>query len=402
MTFHTTRRRLLGAASSLALLGSLMAGAYTSQASPLPPGGALPYNSSPGSTAAAQGGAAAHQHLTTHFWDALELEPQDAWTSLRGDFQWNDVAVNARVQEWIDYYQKSPHNVAEITERARPWLAWITQQVESRGLPGEIALIPFVESSFDPKARSHFGAAGLWQIMPRTGDALGLKRNGAWDGRNDVVASTRAALDYIEMQADQWYEGDLMLSLAAYNAGAGTVNNARRAAQARGLAGDYWDLNLPAETMAYVPKLIAISRIIDNPERYGVTLPDISGSAAFAKVSVTAPISLSKAAALAGVTTSELAELNPGLKSRNVNPRHTRQILVPAESAATLRSALTNINDVQVASADPADTHVVESGETLTRIAMLYSVSPRDLAQWNGIDNPQALQPGQQLTLSGR
>ncbi|MFP3442164.1 transglycosylase SLT domain-containing protein, partial [Pantoea sp. SIMBA_133] len=86
---------------------------------------------------------------------------------LRADFQWQDQPVNARVQEWIDYYQDSPHNVAEITERARPWLAWITQQVESRGLPGEIALIPFGESSFDPKARSHFGAVGLWQIMPR-------------------------------------------------------------------------------------------------------------------------------------------------------------------------------------------------------------------------------------------
>ncbi|KJZ09702.1 MULTISPECIES: transglycosylase SLT domain-containing protein [unclassified Halomonas] len=397
MTFHTTRRRLLGAASSLALLGSLMAGAYTSQASPLPPGGAMPY----GGTSADASAAPSHQHLTRHFWDALELEPQDAWTSLRADFQWQDQPVNARVQEWIDYYQDSPHNVAEITERARPWLAWITQQVESRGLPGEIALIPFVESSFDPKARSHFGAVGLWQIMPRTGDALGLKRNGAWDGRNDVVASTRAALDYIEMQADQWYEGDLQLSLAAYNAGAGTVNNARRAAQARGLAGDYWDLNLPSETMAYVPKLMAISRIINDPERYGVNLPEISGSAAFAKVSVTAPISLNKAAALAGVTTHELSELNPGLKSRNVNPRHTRQILVPAESAATLRNALSNLGQIEVASASD-ETHVVESGDTLNRIAMLHSISPRDLARWNGIDNPQALQPGQQLTLSGR
>jgi len=404
MTFHTARRRLLGAASSLALLGSLMAGAYTSQASTLPanhlPGSGFTTSQAPGSQAPS---ASPHQNLTMHFWDALELEPQDAWTSLRADFQWRDEVVNARVQEWIDYYRSSPENIAEITERARPWLAWITQQVESRGLPGEIALIPFVESSFDPKARSHFGAAGLWQIMPRTGDALGLKRNGAWDGRNDVVASTRAALDYIETQADQWYAGDLHLSLAAYNAGAGTVNNARRAAKARGLAGDYWDLNLPSETMAYVPKLMAISRIIDAPEAYGIVLPEISGSAAFAKVSLTSPISLSKAATLAGTTTAELAALNPGLKSSTADPRHTRQLLVPSANAAALRSELATLGAINVASsAAPGSMHTVQRGDTLSKIASLHSVTTTDLARWNGIDNPQALQPGQQLTLSGR
>ncbi|SHM53366.1 transglycosylase SLT domain-containing protein [Halomonas cupida] len=395
MTYHTTRRRLWGAASSLALLGSLMASAWTSsQAAPLPTDGRYATDSF--------ASVAPHQHLTSHFWDALELEPQDVWTNLRSDFRWQDQALNARVQEWIEYYQSSPENVAEITERARPWLAWITQQVEARGLPGEIALIPFVESSFDPKARSHFGAAGLWQIMPRTGDALGLKRNGSWDGRVDVVSSTRAALDYIEMQADEWYDGDLLLSLAAYNAGAGTVNNARRAAQSRGLAGEYWDLNLPGETMAYVPKLIAISRIISDPEQYGVALPDISGSAAFARITLDSPISLTEAANLAGVTTRELTELNPGVKSSTVDPRHARQLLVPASSADTLRAQLTAplSGDTQLASND-SGMHIVEQGDTLSRIAMLHSVSTNDLARWNGIDDPQALRPGQRLTISG-
>ncbi|ERL52991.1 transglycosylase SLT domain-containing protein [Halomonas huangheensis] len=381
-------------ASSLALIGSLMTSAWSSQASTLP----MDSRYSTSSTTS----VSPPQHLTSHFWEALELEPQDVWTSLRGDFRWQDQAFNARVQEWIDYYQSSPENIAEITERARPWLAWISQQVEARGLPGEIALIPFIESSFDPTARSHFGAAGLWQIMPRTGDALGLKRNGSWDGRVDVVTSTGAALDYIETQADEWYDGDLLLSLAAYNAGAGTVNNARRAAQARGLAGDYWDLNLPAETMAYVPKLIAISHIISDPEQYAINLPEISGSAAFARITLTSPISLSEAANLAGVTTSELARLNPGVKTSTVDPRHARQLLVPTANAESLRASLSDqlIGETQVAS-NSSGTHVVEQGDTLSRIAVLHSVSTSDLARWNGIDDSQAIHPGQRLTISG-
>lgn len=393
MTHHAIHRRLSGTVGSLVLLGSMMTSTWQSQAASFPDDHSARNNSTV---------VAPHQHLTTHFWDSLELEPQDVWTDLRSDFRWQDQALNARVQEWIEYYQSSPENIAEITERARPWLAWITQQVEARDLPGEIALIPFIESSFDPKARSHFGAAGLWQIMPRTGDALGLKRNGSWDGRVDVVASTRAALDYIEMQADEWYDGDLLLSLAAYNAGAGNVNNARRAAQARGLAGTYWDLKLPRQTMAYVPKLIALSRIIDDPEQYGVTLPDISASTAFARITLEAPISLSRAADMAGVTHDELAMLNPGLKSSTLDPRLARQLLVPASSADIMRAQLTTAptNDSRRAN-DDSSTYIVEKGDTLSRIGKLHSVSPSDLARWNDIDDPRSLRPGQRLTVSG-
>nr|WP_300308533.1 transglycosylase SLT domain-containing protein [Halomonas sp.] len=404
MTFYTARRRLFGAASSLALIGSLTLGALASSyASTQTTSGQLGLtNLTPPASIA----DSASSQLTRRFWDELQLESQDAWTKLRDDFQWQNEAMNARVQEWIEYYRSKPENIVEITERARPWIAWITQQVEARGLPGEIALIPFVESSFDPKARSHFGAAGLWQIMPRTGDALGLQRNSAWDGRVDVVKSTKAALDYIEMQADEWYDGDLMLSLAAYNAGAGNVNRARRSAQSRGLGGSYWDLRLPKETMAYVPKLLAISQIINDPEHYGIALPEIDGNAAFAKIALTNPISLAQAATMAGVSTSELAELNPGLKSSTIDPSHSQQLLVPADKAATLREGLASLSSGREAINIAANTsqtgmHVVQHGDTLSKIALKHDLSMTDLARWNGISNPEALQPGQQLTLSG-
>lgn len=396
MTYHTTRRRLFGFASALALTGALMATGSDSRASTLPPAPLAPTD-----TAASDGpGVVPGQH----FWDALALKPQTAWSRLRDTFQWQaqwqPEDRHPRVQAWIDHYRARPHNIVEITERARPWLAWITEQIEARQLPGEIALLPFVESSFDPRARSYMGAAGLWQIMPRTGEALGLRRSGAWDGRLDVVNSTRAALDYIELQADQWYEGDIELSLAAYNAGAGTVNRARRLALSRGRPGHYWDLDLPGETMDYVPKLLAISAIIADPARHGVSLPEIDQAPAFAQIPVTRALSLSEAARLAGVPHGQLAELNPGLLASRANPRQVRRLLVPADRAERLLAAL---DTRQAPDADGAPRiHVVQRGDTLSAIASRHAVAMVDLARWNDIRRLDTLQPGQQLTLSGR
>jgi membrane-bound lytic murein transglycosylase D len=344
--------------------------------------------------------------LHHHFWEALVLEPQDAWSSLRSSFQWQEkdlpADAQARVDEWIEYYRSSPHNIAAITERATPWLAWIAQQVSDRGLPGEIALIPFVESSFDPSARSHLGAAGLWQFMPGTGDALGLVRNGNYDGRLDVVTSTEAALDYLEMQADQWYEGDLMLSLAAYNAGAGTVNRAQRQAQSQGLDGKYWDLSLPHETMQYVPKLKAIATIINDPEKYGVSLPEIHPDPAFAKVQLEQPVSLAQASQLLDVSQSALAELNPGLLNGSLDPRSAQTLLVPEEVDTQVLAQLSQSDNTALASASTPAVHRVERGDNLSAIAAQYNLDQQDLIRWNAIERPEALQPGQLLSLSGR
>ncbi|WP_016854978.1 transglycosylase SLT domain-containing protein [Halomonas smyrnensis] len=396
MTYHTSRRRLLGFASTIAMTGALIAGAYT-KASTLPAG---QMGADTPSFAPVHRGEPEGQRT---FWSHLQLQPADAWSRLRDTFQWKDQwqngAGHARVQHWIDEYSAKPHNVADIAERARPWLAWILERVEDRGLPGEIALVPFVESSFDPEARSHFGAAGLWQIMPRTGDALGLNRSGSWDGRLDVVRSTEAALDYIEYQADQWYEGNIELSLAAYNAGAGTVNRAQRRALAQGKRGDYWDLDLPNETMDYVPKLLAIAAIVGEPERYGVTLPEIEGTPAFERVPVTRTVRLGEAAELAGVPTGQLAALNPGMRGDTAHPGQVSELLVPVDNAEPLLAAL---ESTAPSGGAAGEIHVVRRGDTLSGIASEHAVAVADLARWNGLDSPNALQPGQQLTLSGR
>ena len=408
MTYRTIRQRLLLSAGSTVIMGLFLAAAANSQASATDTNRTYTTANDTSMDDGNQKNANRFQPtaLHHHFWEALVLEPQDAWSSLRSSFQWQEkdlpADAQARVDEWIEYYRSSPHNIAAITERATPWLAWIAQQVSDRGLPGEIALIPFVESSFDPSARSHLGAAGLWQFMPGTGDALGLVRNGNYDGRLDVVTSTEAALDYLEMQADQWYEGDLMLSLAAYNAGAGTVNRAQRQAQSQGLDGKYWDLSLPHETMQYVPKLKAIATIINDPEKYGVSLPDIHPDPAFAKVQLEQPVSLAQASQLLDVSQSALAELNPGLLNGSLDPRSAQTLLVPEEVDTQVLAQLSQSDDTALASASTPAVHRVERGDNLSAIAAQYNLDQQDLIRWNAIERPEALQPGQLLSLSGR
>ncbi len=394
MTYHTTRRRLFAFASSAALLGALMSAGMQSQASTLERRATAGIEPSEVAQPSPYG-------LARHFWDALALEPRDAWSRLRSRLAWQDGIDRPRVQAWIDHYRQAPHNIVEITERARPWLAWIIERVEERGLPAEIALIPFVESSFDPGARSHRGAAGLWQFMPRTGDALGLARQRGYDGRLDVVASTRAALDYIEGQAEQWYDGDIQLSLAAYNAGAGTVNRARRQALAEGKSGDYWSLSLPSETMDYVPKLKAIAAIIANPDEYQVALPEIEDAPAFAKVPVNQPLRLDEAARLAGVPHQTLAELNPGVTGGVVPPGGGRVLLVPTERADELMARLASPAPALASTQTGDDRYVVRRGDTLAAIAARQGVSVDEIRQANGLTG-SLIRPGQALTLPTR
>lgn len=400
MTYHTLRQRFMLSAGST-LIVSLLIAATVENASAMPrhpEGNATPPLLSADTPSTATPAAADPAPLDL-FWEALDARPQNAWTRLRDGFAWDidtlPPKARARVDKWIARYRQSPENIASITREAKPWLAWITQQVEERGLPGEIALLPFVESSFDPAARSYRGAAGLWQFMPRTGDALGLLRNGRYDGRLDVAASTQAALGYIESQAQRWYGGDIALSLAAYNAGAGTVNKARRRAQRQGRGNDYWSLSLPGETMQYLPKLYAIAEIIGHPDRYGVNLPDIDVSPAFAKVELDRSMTLANLSRRLGVSASQLARLNPGALRGSINPDHGATLLVPSDAD---RQTLAAFSDAGTASGQA--THRVESGDSLTTIAMRYDVSPNELIRWNAIERSGTLRPGQLLTLS--
>ena len=396
---------------------------------------------------------------TAPFWDALLLETAtqgDIWQRLRDNFQWQVDAQEPRVQEWIDYYSRRPGNVTAIAEQARPWLYWVLSELERRDMPAELALLPFIESAYDPAARHPGGATGMWQLMPGTGDALGLRRDWWYDGRLDVIASTKAALDYLQQQADRWYDGDLELALAAYNAGPGTVNKARREAVARGKPGDYWNLDLPNQTMDYVPKLLALSRLIAKPSRYGIALPSIPNQAVFARVSVDGQLDLAQVADLANVSVTRLKALNPGLLRGSTLPEDSPDLLIPRAAKAlvtealleqrqitarwtryhvrrgdtlsilasrysvpvrtlrsqnNLRSDMIRVGQVlripvagnqgTLASTGSSEQQIVQvrAGDSLSRIAARHDVSTADLIRWNQLDTDQYLQPGQRLTL---
>ncbi|SDJ80056.1 transglycosylase SLT domain-containing protein [Billgrantia gudaonensis] len=379
MIHRTARRQTIGLVASFALTGTLALATTTSQATTIPPHSGAP---------------ASHS-----FWEVLQLEPRasDAWEQLRGLMQWDHHTEDPRVRRWIEHYRASPHNVREITERARPWLAWINAQLQQRDLPGEIALVPFIESSFDPQARSHRGAAGMWQFMPGTADALGLLRQQGYDGRLDVAASTRAALDYIELQAEQWYDGDIELSLAAYNAGAGTVNRARNAALSRGERGDYWNLDLPGETMQYLPKLHALAAIIADPEAHDIELPAIDVTPAIAEVPVEQTIDIARLADMAGLRQSELTALNPGLTGGQVHPGTADVVLVPSEHETVIQARLNDATPRRSTDGGTAE-YVVQQGDTLSRIASQHGISVDELRRYNGLQG-DIIQVGQSLDM---
>lgn len=332
------------------------------------------------------------------FWSDLALQGRrapDVWSRLRKGFRLSHETANPRVAEWLDWYRAHPQHVERVAAQAKPWLRWVTQQLESHHLPSEIALLPFIESGYDPTATNPGGAAGLWQFMPATGDAMGLARTAWYDGRHDVVAATQAAMNYIQQQADRWYDGDILLALAAYNAGAGTVNAAREAAANHGEPIDYWHLRLPAETMDYIPRLLALSEVVAKPERYGVVLPSIPDKVQFAQVDTDGPLTLSMAAELAGVDPQTLRALNPGFKRASTRPRDDASLLVPV---AAKQRFLANLATLPASERTMMNRYVVRRGDTLSAIAARFGVSIGEIQRENGLDG-STIRIGQALTV---
>ncbi|MDV6319181.1 LysM peptidoglycan-binding domain-containing protein [Chromohalobacter sp. HP20-39] len=330
------------------------------------------------------------------FWQALELKsttPADVWTRLESGFGLPHNISNPRVKEWLDYFAAHPQYVSAVSRNARPWLRWVTRQLEARDMPTELALLPFIESAYDPAAKHPGGASGLWQFMPRTGEAMGLNDTWWYAGRRDVMASTKAALDYLQTLADQWYDGDLELALAAYNAGAGTVNRAQERAAAQGKPIDYWHLSLPRQTMDYVPKLLALAEVISDPQRYGVTLPDIPDRPAIAQVTTQGQLSLNDAARLAGVSEQRLRELNPALRREATRPTQSAKLVIPA---ASRQRFLANLDTLAPEKRRTKAHYVVKRGDTLSGIAARHDIPISVLRQQNGLDG-NLLRIGQSL-----
>lgn len=244
-----------------------------------------------------------------------------------------------RLTAELNWYVKNPRYMKRVTERANRYAHFIVEQVENRQLPMELALLPIVESAFDPFAYSHGRASGIWQFIPGTGKMYGLDINWWYDGRRDIIASTTAALDYLE-KLNSLYDGDWLLALAAYNSGQGTVNKAIRKNRKKGKKTDFWSLDLPRETRSYVPKLLALAEIVERPLRYDITLHPIPNTPYFEAIDVGSQIDLAQAAVMADTDIEEIYKLNPGFNRWATAPKGPHRLVVPIEKAAIFREQL--------------------------------------------------------------
>ncbi len=304
---------------------------------------------------------------------------------------WQRIAVgfelpaehDPRVDLAIRWYQQHPGHMDAISKRAEPYLFHIVTAVEQRGMPAEIALLPIIESAFRPSAYSSQGAAGLWQLMRPTAKRFGANSSWWYDGRRDVRVSTRAALNYLSYLHD-YFDGDWLLALAAYNSGENRVRRAVAKNRELGLATDYWHLDLPSETQGYVPKLMALRRLLLDPEHFGIKLPVIANKASTRWVNIGQQLDLNVAAKLADTSIDDLRALNPGLIRWASDPDGPHYLLIRADQAPKFAMALRQIPQHERVS---WRRHTVAQGDALSLIARTYGTTSEVIMNSNRLAN---------------
>jgi len=303
-------------------------------------------------------------------------------------------AEHRAIERQIRQYAAHPAYMRRVFTRALPYLHHIVEQIEARGMPMEFALLPVVESAYDPFAYSHGRAAGLWQFIPGTGLIYELKQNWWYDGRRDVVASTRAALDYLE-DLHEHFEGDWFLAIAAYNSGQGNVAKAIRRNTRNGQPTEFWHLRLPRETRAYLPKLLAMRELIGNPQRHGLELPSLPDRPYFAEVATHSQIDLAVAAELAGLDVEALYALNPGFNRWATDPEGPHRLLVPVANQPRLEAGLQSLPKYERLQ---WNRYSVRSGDTLSVIADRFGTTVAALKKVNRLSG-STIRVSQQLMI---
>ena len=310
------------------------------------------------------------------------LPPDDLVQVIRNGLALDLDADNTRIRAQLRWYGNNQGYFDRVIERAGPYLHYIVSETERRGIPMEIALLPIVESAFDPFAYSYARASGLWQFMPATGRHYGLEQTWWYDGRRDVVAATDAALTYLEELNKQF--NDWELALAAYNSGRGTVANSIKRNRKAGKPVDFWSLSLPRETSAYVPKLLALGKIFRDPASYNLTLNPVPNEPYFVQVDTGQQIDLARAADLAGLETEELYRLNPAFNRWATSPDGPHRLLIPIAQSSRFQSALTGLSTEDRLK---WQRYEIASGDSLIRISKRFGTSVeliRDINQISG------------------
>ena len=315
------------------------------------------------------------------------------WAHLRGEFRMSEVNPEL-VRRHESKFVSSSAYFKRTIERSRPYMYHISNEVAKRNMPAEIALLPFIESAYVTKAKSHVGASGLWQFMPATGRHYGLEQTPLYDGRHDIYAATDAALNYLQYLHGLF--GDWSLALAAYNWGEGNVGRAVNRARAQGLEPVYENLRMPNETRNYVPKLLAVRNIVNNPEYFGMSFADLDNKPFFKAVDIDQPIDLSAAVRLANISQAEFDALNPAFKSPVYIPKSGRKLLLPATAIATFER---NYKKADRASLLSWDVYTPYADTTLSSIAAETGMSTAELKRLNGLSK-ESVAAGRSLLIA--
>lgn len=318
------------------------------------------------------------------------LSQNDLWQRIRDGFAMPelDSSLVARHEQW---YANRPDYVAHMMERAQRYLHYIVEEVEKRGMPTEIALLPMIESAFNPDAYSVSHASGIWQFIPSTGKKYGMKQNWWYDGRRDIISATEGALDYLQSLHDQF--GDWELALAAYNCGEGAVARAIERNRKHGKPTDFASLKLPAQTRNYVPQLLAVKNIVSNPEKFGLQLQPIPNQPYFSAVTTARHIDAKLAAQLAGISLDEFNALNPGHNRPVILQENADILLLPTDKTEAFRANLDNYDEPLVT----WQAYESRKGERLDRLAPRFGLSVAKLKSINGLSPRSKVSNGQTL-----
>jgi len=306
--------------------------------------------------------------------------PLDLWGRTLAGFKLS-IPNNSRIDHELKWFISHADYVKRIQTRAQPYLHFILEEVEKRNMPSELALLPVVESAFQPFAYSPGRAAGLWQFIPSTGRLYGLKQNWWYDGRRDVVSATKAALDYLQSLANR-FDGDWELALASYNSGAGTVSRAIKKNRQRGKATDFWSLSLPRETKSYVPRLLAFARLLSQSDRLGIHFTPLPNQPYFASVDINSQLDLALAAEMAEITIQDLYHLNPGFNRWATDPQGPHRLQLPVDKVDIFKQKLAGLDNNKRLR---WKRYKIKSGDNLGAIAHKHNTTVALLQQVNKI-----------------